>query len=294
MRLDWLEDILAIIETGSLGEAANSRYLTQPAFSRRVQTIEALLGVELVDRTRRPARPADGLKENEQRIRELSADLRALIADLKTEGRRKGNTIVLASQHAITTSHAPAIVRDMARLGQTRARLRSANRAECHALLLTRQADLILTYRTDDEPSLPGADFAEELRLASEALIPVATAQVANQPADGDLPVIAYPADVFLGQLFNAQILPKIEAVADIRPAAETALTLAALQLAKVGLAVAWIPASLAAADIANGGLVDLSGRLPTATMQLIATRLSGAKSELEEKVWRILAERVG
>ena len=58
MRLDWLDDIVAIIESDSLNEAASARYLTQPAFSRRVRTIEALLGVELVDRARRPARPA--------------------------------------------------------------------------------------------------------------------------------------------------------------------------------------------------------------------------------------------
>jgi DNA-binding transcriptional LysR family regulator len=34
MRLEWLEDILAVMETGSFIRAAEQRLLTQPAFSR--------------------------------------------------------------------------------------------------------------------------------------------------------------------------------------------------------------------------------------------------------------------
>ena len=50
MKLEWLEDIIAIFESESLNEAATRRYLTQPAFSRRVRSIEEYLGVELMDR----------------------------------------------------------------------------------------------------------------------------------------------------------------------------------------------------------------------------------------------------
>ncbi|MGB3147248.1 MAG: LysR family transcriptional regulator, partial [Paracoccaceae bacterium] len=35
MRLEWLEDILAIAETGSFAVAAERRHRTQSAFSRR-------------------------------------------------------------------------------------------------------------------------------------------------------------------------------------------------------------------------------------------------------------------
>ena len=54
MKLEWLEDLLAVIDQGSLSKAAVARHLTQPAFSRRVRAIEGYLGCELFDRDRKP------------------------------------------------------------------------------------------------------------------------------------------------------------------------------------------------------------------------------------------------
>ena len=47
MRLEWLEDLLAVAETGSFQEAADRRRLTQSAFSRRIQHIEELPGASV-------------------------------------------------------------------------------------------------------------------------------------------------------------------------------------------------------------------------------------------------------
>ena len=57
MDLQTLEDLLALIETGSLSEAAARRYVSQPAFSRRVKAIELSLGRPVIDRSTRPIRP---------------------------------------------------------------------------------------------------------------------------------------------------------------------------------------------------------------------------------------------
>ena len=54
MRLEWLEDILAVVETGSFIKAAERRCLTQSAFSRRIRMIETHVGAELFDRARKP------------------------------------------------------------------------------------------------------------------------------------------------------------------------------------------------------------------------------------------------
>ena len=54
MELKWLDDYIALIETGSFSAAAERRHVSQPAFSRRIQMLEAWLGVTLIDRTRKP------------------------------------------------------------------------------------------------------------------------------------------------------------------------------------------------------------------------------------------------
>lgn len=57
-------------------------------------------------------------------------------------------------------------------------------------------------------------------------------------------------------------------------PKAETALWLAAIELAAVGVAVAWVPMSLAATRLAAGTLVDLSATLPSVVSDVSAVRL--------------------
>jgi DNA-binding transcriptional LysR family regulator len=47
MELKWLEDLLALLEEGSISRAAARRHVTQPAYSRRVRQLEQWLGVEL-------------------------------------------------------------------------------------------------------------------------------------------------------------------------------------------------------------------------------------------------------
>jgi LysR family transcriptional regulator, hypochlorite-specific transcription factor HypT len=76
--------------------------------------------------------------------------------------------------------------------------------------------------------------------------------------------------------------------------AAETALTLAALEMAAVAVAVAWVPASLAQARIRSGELADLSATLPDCDLEVTAVRLSGKTGAAEDKVWEQLLHHVG
>ncbi|MFU8778000.1 MAG: helix-turn-helix domain-containing protein, partial [Roseovarius sp.] len=50
MRLEWLDDILAVADAGSLARAAEIRHVSQSAFTRRLRAIEDTLGVPLFDR----------------------------------------------------------------------------------------------------------------------------------------------------------------------------------------------------------------------------------------------------
>jgi len=57
MNIENVRAFAAVVETGSVGRAALRLTLTQPAVSRRIQRLEAALGVALLDRDSKPARP---------------------------------------------------------------------------------------------------------------------------------------------------------------------------------------------------------------------------------------------
>ncbi len=54
METKWLEDFVSLAETRSFSRSAQLRHVTQPAFSRRIQALEAWAGIDLVDRSSYP------------------------------------------------------------------------------------------------------------------------------------------------------------------------------------------------------------------------------------------------
>lgn len=298
MRLEWLEDIVAVAETGSFSEAAERRRLTQSAFSRRIAGIEAYLGVELFDRTRKPVHLRPTTEDQRERIIQLASDLRQLADDLRRGDRRTSNRIVIASQHALTTSLTPSILKGLRTRGEdTYVRLRSANLDECFALLLSRQADIALVYRVPGEDQPVSAAYIETIRIRTDRLIPVfarsALHEIDSRFVGGELPYIAYPREVFLGETMERLVLPKLRGLTRPVATAETALTLAALEMAAVAVAVAWVPASLAQARIRTGELVDLSRTLPDCALEVTAARLLGNAGIAEDQVWNQLSRPV-
>lgn len=291
MRLEWLEDLLAVAETGSFQEAADRRRLTQSAFSRRIQHIEDQIGVELFDRTRKPVHLRPTTAEQRGQIARLATDLRQLVSDLQRGERMASNRLTIASQHALTTSLTPMILKGIqARRDDIYVRLRSANLDECFSLLISRQADIALVYRTPGEDHPINTNFVETEIIGTDLLIPVfsasATAGLDQRFASGELPYIAYPADVYLGQVLERMILPRVRSMTRPTPKAETALTLAALEMAALGVAVAWVPGSLARQRIADGSLADLSTALPSHVLDVTAVRLFGNAGPVARSVW--------
>ncbi len=291
MRLEWLEDLLAVAETGSFQEAADRRRLTQSAFSRRIQHIEDQVGVELFDRTRKPVHLRPTTAEQRDQIAKLAGDLRQLVTDLQRGERMASNRLTIASQHALTTSLTPMILKGIhARREDIYVRLRSANLDECFSMLLSRQADIAIVYRLPGEDHPISAAFVETAVFGHDRLIPViatsARAALNAGFASGELPYIAYPGEVFLGQMLERLILPRMRSITRPTPKAETALTLAALELASVGVAVAWVPGSLARQRIADGTLADLSATLPSHQLEVTAVRVFGEASVVARSVW--------
>ncbi len=291
MRLEWLEDLLAVAETGSFQEAADRRRLTQSAFSRRIQHIEDQIGVELFDRTRKPVHLRPATAEQRDQIAKLATDLRQLVADLQRGERIASNRLTIASQHALTTSLTPMILKGIHdRREDVYVRLRSANLDECFSMLLSRQADIAIVYRLPGEEHPISAAFVETRSIGTDLLIPViassARVQLNAAFASGLLPYVAYPGEVFLGRMLERLILPRLRDITRPVPKAETALTLAAMEMAAVGVAVAWVPGSLARKRIEDGSLADLSATLPSHRLEVTAVRLFGNAGSVARSVW--------
>ena len=225
----------------------------------------------------------------EDRLRRLSTDLKGLVIDLRKADRQVRSRVVIASQHAITTSLLPPLIATRLDALGYRLRLRSANRSECWGMLITKEADLVLTYQSISELSNPPEEYVEQLVISKEDLIPVGTAALRDQIDAGRLPVIAYPSDVFMGKLIDSEVHPYLSDTMSREIKVETALTVAAMQLAANGVGIAWIPRSMLENLPAKNGLLSFSDILPTPRIATVATRLIGKKSNAEQAIWKEL-----
>lgn len=54
MEIKWVEDFLSVVETLNFSRSAKLRNVTQPAFGRRIRSLETWLGAELFDRSSYP------------------------------------------------------------------------------------------------------------------------------------------------------------------------------------------------------------------------------------------------
>jgi len=106
VAIDDLRTFCMAAELGSLGRAAVSLHVSQPALSRRLAHLEAAAGTRLLERSPRGVKltPAGRrLYEEARRLLQQADSVQELIAGLQ----RAGGPVRLASSHSGPTALAP-------------------------------------------------------------------------------------------------------------------------------------------------------------------------------------------
>ena len=295
MHLKWLEDLLAVAKAPSLTEAAQSRRVTQPAFSRRLRALEDWLGTDVIDRSRKSGSLTAAARVHLDQIEVLVAEFHRLKKDIETWTRTHGR-LVLVAQHSLATTMLPRLVVAL-RANEAIAELRvqAADMDECRALLASGEADILVAYRALGDTT-PGEGTGDTIRLATDALIAVAAPGIASRLHDGwhrrlSVDVVGYPAHVFFGSLLHGAILPVLGQRCDVRIRCETALASGVMELALAELGVGWLPRLIAEDNLAKGRLVDLTDRLGGVPLDIVATRTPQNANPLIADAWRALLD---
>jgi DNA-binding transcriptional LysR family regulator len=292
MRADWLEDVLALLNKGGVTEAAQERNITQPAFSRRIKILEEVLGISLIDRSTKPSGPSQLLRGHEAELRRIAADLLRVLSDMRQQQTSGARQLVIVCQHAISTSLGADIVQLLAEPNRVHIRLRSANFEDCNALLMSRKAAISVTYmvRSEFRAASDRDAFLTEAVIGSDTLLPVCSASEAQKHIrrleGGELRVIGYPSDSFLGLVLSRHAFSELSRTCDVSIVAEAGLTNAVMQLCLSGIATAWLPKALAGPALARGELADLSHVLGAIEMDMVASCWSSETSPVAKKAW--------
>ena len=301
MELKWLDDYIALIETGSFSAAAERRHVSQPAFSRRIQMLEEWLGVTLIDRARKPLQFTPVAAENQAAFRSLVARIYEFRSALKAESLDVAD-LTIAAQHTLAASYVPALMKRLRQLApEQNFRIRSENRSDAVTILMRGQADVLIAYETSQAPCGIPSPIAVRQVLGDDRLVLVACpalhASLSGAPDDArPVPMLCFPPESFFGQLVRFEALPELMRRHQVAVRCVSEFAMGLRELALVGQGAAWLPYSLVAEDLERGRLMPLESLGRSVPMDIVAyfAVRSGDKGELLKRQFQALHEDAG
>jgi LysR family transcriptional regulator, hypochlorite-specific transcription factor HypT len=297
LELKWLDDYIALIETGSFSAAAARRHVSQPAFSRRIQMLEEWLGVQLIDRARKPLQFTPVAKDNQLEFRQLVARIYEFRAILKSESLDSAG-ITIAAQHTLAASYVPSFLVRLQDLGgEQNFRIRSENRSDSVSMLMRGEAEILITYDTLQSPCNISAQLAQRHVLGQDELKLVASPQlhkILSAVESGDrVPMLCYPPDSFFGQAVRAEALPDLMRRQQVIVRCVSEFAMGLRELALISQGAAWLPASLIQDDLARGRLLPLNQLGQSVPLEIAAffAILTGERGEFLQRGFKWIAE---
>jgi DNA-binding transcriptional LysR family regulator len=162
----WLEDFVSLAETRSFSRSAQLRHVTQPAFSRRIQALEAWAGLDLVDRSSYPTRLTPAGETFHGQALEVLGSLQATRNMMRGLQAGGADMIEFAVPHTLAFTFFPAWVMDLRkRFGEMKSRLIALNVHDAVMRMTEGSCDLLVAYHHASQPLQLSPDRYEMLIL---------------------------------------------------------------------------------------------------------------------------------
>lgn len=264
METKWLEDFASLAETRSFSRSAQLRHVTQPAFSRRIQALEAWAGTDLVDRSSYPTRLTPAGETFHAQALEILASLQATRNLLRSHRAIGPDMIEFALPHALAFAFFPHWVMQLRReFGEIKSRLIALNVHDAVLRLAEGSCDLLIAYHHPAQPLQLPPERYEMLTLGEESLRAYARAGPDGEPLfclpprphERRVPYLGYAAGAYLGQMVDL-VIKRAPGSVPLDPIYESDVAEGLKTMALEGHGLAFLPASLVRQELRTRKLV--------------------------------------
>lgn len=258
----WLEDFVSLAETRSFSRSAQLRHVTQPAFSRRIQALEAWAGVDLVDRSNYPTRLTSAGETLHAQALEILVALQSA-RNLMRSHRASGQDVIeFAIPHTLAFTFFPHWLMELrGRFGSVKTRLIALNVHDAVLRLTEGGCDLLIAYHHASQPLQLSPDRYEMLSLDHETLAAFAKADARGQPifrlmaGSAPVPLLAYASGAYMGHMVE-QIIRQMPVAPALETTYETDMAEGLKAMALEGHGLAFLPASSVRQELRSQRLV--------------------------------------
>jgi DNA-binding transcriptional LysR family regulator len=263
METKWLEDFVSLAETRSFSRSAQLRHVTQPAFSRRIQSLEAWAGADLVDRSSYPTSLTPAGETLYGQALELLQSLQTTRAMLRSHARAGQDVLEFAVPHTLALTFFPAW---MARLregfGPIKTRLMALNVHDAAMRLVEGGCDVLIAYHHASQPLQLDPERFDMVVLSHEEMAPYVKADALGEPlfrlpgsSARPLPYLGYAPGAYLGAVTD-WMLKQSGTVIHVDRVFETDMAEGLKGMALEGHGLAFLPQSAVTKELQSGTLV--------------------------------------
>lgn len=296
MEIRWLEDFLSLVDTRNFSRSAEARYTTQPAFSRRIKSLEEWVGATLFDRTTQPSR----LTPSGERFRPVAEEVLRRLYQGRDDARRvsevSASTMRFAATHSLSLTFFPAWLRTVEmRSHSFNIRLDSNQFADCVQSLLRGDCHFMISHTHPSiEMNLPPMHFITKV-VGTDTLIPVTLPDDAGEPIDRlpgtqDEPVhyLAYSETSAIGRAVE-HMVTHLDAPVYLNRVFVSQLAAVLKSMSREGRGMAWLPESNIRDELAAGTLVPAGGKKWHIPVEICLYRSREPLPPMAEEFWALL-----
>lgn len=292
MDIKWLEDFLSLAQTRNFSRSASDRNVTQSAFSRRIQALEAWVGADLVDRSSYPLVLTPAGKLFSSAATEAMRQLNDARAVLRVE-ENKGQVLRVSAGHALALNFFPNWLNSLQMPNDhLRVRILPTNVHDAVLSLIEGNCDLLLCYHHAELPIELDAQRFTFKHIGDETVMPVSIPGRSGSPAFSlpgaksiPVPYLGYTPTSYFGRVIQ-RIQSRVDQPCSLQHYYESDLAELLRTMALSGHGVAWLPESCIAQDLAEGTLVRAGGDQWSMNLDIRLFRALGPGKPLLESVW--------
>ncbi|RCV86070.1 LysR family transcriptional regulator [Billgrantia montanilacus] len=291
LETKWLEDFVALASTRSFSASARQRHVTQPAFSRRIRSLEQAVGVTLVDRSTTPINLTPEGQLFLVTARNLVEQLNECLGHLRGVSMAREALDIVAA-HSLALSFYPEwISRLQEGLGELPTRLVAMNVGEAIHVLREGNCDLMLAYHDQYATMQLDAEVFPSFSIGQVKMLPVSLADKQGKPrfcldSQDPIPYLSYTQGAFLGR--SVRMLLKNDPLRlRLRTIYETAMAEGLKGMVLQGVGLAWIPDFCIRDELKNGRLVRAGDDKWDVPLEIRLYRCSLVHKPGVEKLWR-------
>jgi len=298
MELAWLEDFGALTRTGNFSRAAAARFVTQPAFSRRIRALEEWLGVELVDRSTHQIALTPAGKRFAVIAETVLRDLEHGRREVQEIAGTSASTIKIQVTHALALSFFPQWLATLQAMtdAEILIQMTADNMRASEQMMVNGKAHFCLCHCHPNAASVLDGTGFESLSLDTDTLVPVsAPREIDRAPlhaltddAGVTVNLLAYGAESGMGRIVSA-MLETNTMPASLTPVF-TSHTVVLARMAKDGKGLAWLPLSIIEDDLASGSLVRAAHARWDIPVDIRLYRPRAPQSQSVEAFWKLAA----